>query len=244
MHFQLKSLVLWPRNQSHPPRVLSFAQHKLNVITGASKTGKSAVIPIIDYCLGSEKCAVPVTTIRDACSWFGVVVATSEGEKLFARREPGTQQSTGDMFVLECNAVDLPRTIETKNTNVDAVKRMLDKLAGLSNLGFDPSGLGGGYKGRPSFRDLLAFAFQPQNIIANPDVLFFKADTMEHREKLRTIFPYVLGAVTPDALARRWEIDQLSRELRRRERELRLDGARNSETGSLRLETLGFSPPN
>jgi DNA repair exonuclease SbcCD ATPase subunit len=43
---------------------------------------------------------------------------------------------------------------------------------------------------------------------------------MEHREKLRTIFPYVLGAVTPEMLARRWEIDQLSRELRRKEREL------------------------
>ena len=65
-----------------------------------------------------------------------------------------------------------------KNTSVDDVKRMLDKLAGLSNLGFDPSGLAGGFKGRPSFRDLLAFAFQPQNIVANPDVLFFKADTM------------------------------------------------------------------
>jgi hypothetical protein len=220
MHFQLKSLVLWPRNETLRPRVLAFAERELNVITGASKTGKSAVIPIIDYCLGSERCAVPVTTIRDACSWFGVVVATSEGEKLLARREPGTQQSTGDMFVLEGNTVDLPRTIAAKNTNVDAVKRMLDKLAGLSNLGFDPSGLGGGYKGRPSFRDLLAFAFQPQNIVANPDVLFFKADTMEHREKLRTIFPYVLGAVTSDALARRWEIDQLSRELRRKEREL------------------------
>ena len=98
--------------------------------------------------------------------------------------------------------------------------RPLDKLAGLSNLGFDPSGYAGGFKGRPSFRDLLAFAFQPQNIVANPDVLFFKADTMEHKEKLRTIFPYVLGAVTPEMLARRWEVEQLLRELRRKEREL------------------------
>lgn len=220
MHFQLKSLVLWARNEKLAPRVVPFAEGKLNVITGASKTGKSAVIPIIDYCLGSERCAVPVTTIRDACSWFGVVVATSEGEKLLARREPGTQQSTGEMFLLEGENVEIPHAIADKNTNVDAVKRMLDKLAGLSNLGFDPTAPVIGFKGRPSFRDLLAFAFQPQNIVANPDVLFFKADTMEHKEKLRTIFPYVLGAVTPDALARRWEIEHLVRELRRKEREL------------------------
>lgn len=211
MHFQIKHLILWPRTDTRKPRVVSFAEGKLNVITGASKTGKSAVIPIIDYCLGSERCAVPVKTIRDACSWFDVVIGTSEGDKLLARREPGTQQTTGDMFLLEGDRVEIPDVIAEKNTTVDAVKRMLDKLAGLSNLGFDPTGLAGGFKGRPSFRDLLAFSFQPQNIVANPDVLFFKADTMEHKEKLRTIFPYVLGAVTPEVLAKRWELDQLGR---------------------------------
>lgn len=233
MHFQIKNLILWPRSGTHQPRVVPFADGKLNVITGASKTGKSAVIPIIDYCLGSERCAVPVKTIRDACSWFGVVIGTSEGEKLLARREPGTQQSTGDMFLLEAGKVEIPNAIAGRNTTVDAVKRMLDNLAGLSNLGFDPTGLGGGFRGRPSFRDLLAFAFQPQNIIANPDVLFFRADTMEHKEKLRTIFPYVLGAVTPDVLARRWEIEQLVRELRRKERELE---AQRSASESWRSE--------
>jgi len=220
MRFHIKSIILWPRTDQREPRVLKIAEGKLNVITGASKTGKSAVIPILDYCLGSERCAVPVATIRDTCSWFGVVVATTEGEKLLARREPGNQQSTGDMFLVEGETVTIPHSIGDKNTNVDAVKRMLDRLAGLSNLGFDPSGIAGGFKNRPSFRDLLAFTFQPQNIVANPDVLFFKADTMEHKEKLRTIFPYVLGAVTPDVLARRWEIDQLVRELRRKDREL------------------------
>lgn len=220
MYFQLKSLVLWPRNEKHEPRVLSFAEGKLNVITGASKTGKSAVIPIIDYCLGSDRCAVPVTTIRDACSWFGVVIATSAGEKLLARREPGDQQSTGDMFLLEAKTIEIPRRIAEKNTTVAQVKLMLDQLAGLSNLGFDPTELAGGFKDRPSFRDLVAFTFQPQNIIANPNVLFFKTDTMEHKEKLRTIFPYVLGAVTPDALVRQWESEQLMRVLRRKQREL------------------------
>jgi hypothetical protein len=220
MHFHLKSIILWPRTDRHEPRILRLAEGKLNVITGASKTGKSAVIPIVDYCLGSERCAIPVTTIRDACSWFGIVVATREGEKLLARREPGQQQATGDMFLLEGQTINIPAAAPEKNTNVDAVKRTLDRLAGLSNLGFDPTAISGGYKGRPSFRDLLAFTFQPQNIVANPDVLFFKADTAEHKEKLRTIFPYVLGAVTPEVLAHRWETDQLSRELSRKEREL------------------------
>src|SRR5215211_3721390 len=101
MQFQIRSVVLWPRDAPGGPRVLAFEPGRLNVITGASKTGKSAIIPIIDYCLGADKCAIPVETIRNACSWFGIVVQTSEGQKLLARREPGEQKSTGDMFLLE-----------------------------------------------------------------------------------------------------------------------------------------------
>jgi hypothetical protein len=92
------------------------------------------------------------------------------------------------------------RRIDGKNTTVDAVKRGLDDLAGLTQLDFDVDKTGSGFKGRPSFRDLMAFTFQPQNIVANQNVLFFKADTHEHREKLRTIFPYVLGAISPALL--------------------------------------------
>src|SRR5690606_40436886 len=67
--------------------------------------------------------------------------------------------------------------------------------------------------GRPSFRDLAAFTFQPQNVVANPDVLFFKTNTYEHREKLRKIFPYVLGAVTAALMAKQFELDRKSTRL-------------------------------
>jgi hypothetical protein len=66
----------------------------------------------------------------------------------------------------------------------------------------------------------MAFTFQPQNIVANQNILFFKADTHEHREKLRTVFPYVLGAISPDILARQHELTQVRRDLFRKEREL------------------------
>lgn len=58
----------------------------------------------------------------------------------------------------------------------------------------------------------MAFLFQPQNIVANADVLFYKADTTEHRQKLINIFPYALGAVTPKVLAARQELDKLKKQ--------------------------------
>lgn len=220
MKFQITEVILWPRDARFQPRTVRFAPGVVNVISGASKTGKSSVIPIIDYCLGSERCGVPVDTIRKACGWFGIQIQTDQGQKLLARKEPGVQQSTSEMYVLEGEKIQIPASIAQGNTTVDAVKKTLDRLAGLSNLGFDASDASfNGFKGRPSFRDMLAFTFQPQNIVANPDVLFFRADTMEHREKLRTIFPYVLGAVTPDTLAKKWELNQLTKDLQRLERE-------------------------
>lgn len=220
MYLQVKKIVLWPRKPDLAPRIVRFELGTVNVISGLSKTGKSAIIPIIDYCLAADKCAIPVKTIRDACSWFGVVFDTAQGELLLARREPGSQKATGDMYILQADEVAIPERVENHNTSADVVKGLLNDLAGLTQLDFDVEGSGLGYKGRPSFRDMTAFVFQPQNIVANPNVLFYKADTTEHREKLRTIFPYVLGAITPEGLALEHEQQRLRQDLRRKEREL------------------------
>jgi hypothetical protein len=219
MYFQLRKLILWPRDDGEP-RTVEFTPGVVNVISGASKTGKSAVIPIIDYCLGADKCAIPVGVIRENCSWFGIVVDTVEGQKLLARREPGEQQSTQDMVLIESEQIEVPQRVQSKDNTVNSVKRMLNRLAGLTNLDFEPDAEAS-FKSRPSFRDLMAFTFQPQNIVANPDVMFFKADTTEHREKLKTIFPYILQAVTADVLQARYELERLTRLLRRREIDLR-----------------------
>jgi Protein of unknown function (DUF3732) len=219
VQLQILEVILWPKNVGIAPRQVPFAPGVVNVISGASKRGKSSVIPIIDYCLGSRLCSIPAGTIRESCAWFGIRIRTSEGEKLLARQEPGTQKSTDEMMLLEDAIVDVPFEQPKKNTTRQAVKRLLDRLAGLSNLGFDAEETGNGFQGRPSFRDTLAFCFQPQNIVANPDVLFFRADTVEHREKVRTILPYVLGATTGERLALKWELENLLRELRRKQRE-------------------------
>lgn len=120
MYFQIRKLILWPR-ASGAPRELNFHIGAVNVISGASKTGKSAVIPIIDYCLAADKCAIPVGVIRESCGWFGVLIETMEGQKLLARREPGEQQSTGDMLLLEGESVEIPQRIETRGVSVATV---------------------------------------------------------------------------------------------------------------------------
>ena len=215
MNFTINSVILWPRKQEYSPRILPFKSKAVNIITGASRTGKSALIPIIDYCLGSDKCTIPVDVIRNACSWFGVLFDMDEEQILLCRREPGDKASTGDMFILRGKEIMIPEYIE-KNANVDVVKNMLNELFAISFLELDSNA----NIFRPSYRDFMAFLFQPQNIVANADVLFYKADTMEHRKKLIDVFPYALGAVTPEILAKRKEIERLSKLSDRLQRDL------------------------
>ena len=89
-----------------------------------------------------------------------LVLDTVEGQKLLARREPGDQQNTGDMVLIEAAEVEVPGRIEEKSTNVEAVKGVLICLAGLSNLEFEP-GTDNSFKSRASFRDLMARAEKP-----------------------------------------------------------------------------------
>src|SRR5207237_1379214 len=57
------------------------------------------------------------------------------------------------------------------------------------------------------------------------------------REKLKTIFPYILGAVTPSVLQARFELDRLNRIMRRKEAELR---GVVSATSAWQLEAQGW----
>jgi len=105
-------------------KAYEFELGKINIITGASRTGKSAIIPIIDYCLASGTCYIPVKTIRNACSWFGIIIQTDTLQILLARREPGLQKSTDDMYLAEGIAIEIPDE-PVKNISAVAVKNIL-----------------------------------------------------------------------------------------------------------------------
>lgn len=52
-------------------RAINLDLGRVNIITGASGTGKSAIIKALDYCLGSSKCQLPVY-VRRRCIAVGV----------------------------------------------------------------------------------------------------------------------------------------------------------------------------
>ena len=57
-------------------RVVNVDPGQVNIISGDSRTGKSAILGIIDYCFGASECDVPEGKVRRNVSWFGLLLQT------------------------------------------------------------------------------------------------------------------------------------------------------------------------
>jgi len=218
MKFQLTNLIIWPKSAEFPPRTVDFVPGKVNVITGSSRTGKSAIIPIIDYCLASSDCFIPIDTIRDHASWYGVVFQTETEQILIARKVPQQNLASNDFFLLRGAAISAPPAITGPNETSDGVKNILNAISAVP---YFRTGDGeSGYQARLGFRDLMALVFQNQDIVANQNILFYKTHSHEHRERLRNWFPYILGAETLEILIARQRLQVVEKRLNQLRREL------------------------
>ena len=116
-------------------RALNLRLGGVNVITGSSKTGKSALIDIVDYCFGSGECRVPEGIIRKAVAWFAIRLQLSEGQAVVARRcPPPGSASNEDCFVAVANEVALPLASELhQTTNTEGLENLLTAWCGIAD---------------------------------------------------------------------------------------------------------------
>ena len=219
MRFHLLNLIIWPRSDAFPPQNVEFKAGTLNVITGASRTGKSAIIPIIDYCLASSDCYIPIDTIRDYSSWYGIIFETENEQVLICRRVPSGNKVSNDFFLMKGKKVSIPVTIAEPNEKTEGVKQLLNTLSFVPYFSIAEEEEKKGYKARLSFRDLIALVFQTQEIVANQNILFYKTHAHEHREKLRNWFPFILGAENVEVLIARQRLQEVERKLQQLRRE-------------------------
>lgn len=220
MRWRLLDIAAYGRNGEI--RRLSL-ERGVNIITGDSGTGKSALIPIVDYCLGSSEYEVPVGTIREFTSWYFIRLQTDDGQLVIGRREPGDAASTDVMHLSAASQLDLPHPAKlVPNSDRNAVVADLSSRLGLSAYApFDPEARS--IVEPPSIRNVVALLFQPQNVIANKDRLFYRTDPTRHamqEQRLRRVFPILLGASSPDYFRLRDKLDATKRDRRRLAREL------------------------
>lgn len=101
MNLKIKYLILYPKNKEFNPRFIRFEENKINVISGYSQRGKSAIISIIDYCLASSDCNIPIGLIRETVDKFALYITINNKNVFIARNSPHNQISTDVMFFQE-----------------------------------------------------------------------------------------------------------------------------------------------
>ena len=203
-------------------RVLPINPGKTNIITGKSATGKSALIEIVDYCLGRRECNVPEGVIRDTVSWFGLRLQFANGQVFIARQTPQPHQlSTNRAFIEEGDVVESQAAAPAEpNTTIEAIENTLTIKSGISpNLNIPSS-----TDTRPplpaNIRHALFYCFQQQNDIAAKNYLFYRQYESHTPQTLKDTLPYFLGAIQENRLALEQDLARARRELRRAEQAL------------------------
>ena len=217
---QILNIVLYSHDGRR--RIVKLNPGVVNVITGASKTGKSALIDIVDYCFGSGECRVPEGPIRRGVSWFGLHLQLAAGQAFVARRCPDARAaSSEDCFVEVGDSVEIPdRSVLRQTTNTKGLGALLSGWAGIrENLHEPPPG-----QTRPpltaNVRQALALCFQPQDEIIRRQQLFHGAGDNFIAQALKDTLPYFLGAVDDDYVRKREKLRRVKEQLRSCERKL------------------------
>jgi FtsZ-binding cell division protein ZapB len=220
MSFQIKNIVLYGRNSKM--RCLEFKTGKLNIITGSSKSGKTALISILEYCFGSTECHIPAGILRRTLAWVGVKLAVREGEVFIARQLPDSGKNSSTTFYYAVGKhIELPHADQlTKTTNTDALEKLLATHAGIGQNRHDPPA---GHTREPlqaSIAHALIYCFQHQTEIDSNQHLFHRQSEQWLPQAIKDTLPYFLGAVDDEYVARMEELRRLRRELRKIERKL------------------------
>lgn len=199
-------------------RDVTLTPDAMNIITGASGTGKSTLIKAIDYCLGSSKCELPAHVRRRAVA-VGVKWVAGDLEMIIGRIVPPVGQDTsGYMYVQSGRNLALPEKVEDFDgaMNVEAAKAFIERAFGIGDLGIADEGQAGA-RGRATVRHVTPYLFVTKEVIYSETVLLHGLEQASKARDIIGSMSYFLGVNDEaGALAER-RLRQLNRALEKGE---------------------------
>lgn len=198
-------------------RQIRFNLGKVNIITGKSKSGKSVVGDIIDYCLGGKDCNIADGIVRETVSWFGLLLQFDKERVFVARANPGVgMQSTCDCYIEIGKNVETPQRADfVTNINNSSIEEILSNRVGIEeNVNIPPEGQTRAPL-KATIRHALFYCFQNQDEIAAKSHLFHRQAEAFISQAIKDTLPYFLGAVNGVALELEAERKEKKREYKR-----------------------------
>ncbi|WP_439837718.1 DUF3732 domain-containing protein [Aeromonas enteropelogenes] len=197
----------------------------LNIVTGKSSTGKSALIEIFDYCFGSGENTIPKGVITTRAAIYYVALAVNEQDMVIAR-DPNMTSKAFFRRIEKFNSDDISRDYFNSSyfRPLDEFKKHLrDFFLDIDDV--DESLAARALRrsnakaATPSIRSFSSFMLQHQNLVANKHALFYRFDEKEKRDQVIEHIKIFLGLVDQEFFHLSQEKERLTSDVKRLERQ-------------------------
>jgi hypothetical protein len=214
---QIKAIVLY--NAEGDQQVIRLQPGALNVITGVSKTGKSALLDIVEFGMGRSTITMPVGPITNTVAWYGLLLEMGGGDA-FVGRPAGRQGAASQSRAMLAFGVDDVPEFADLDVNADAatVRAELGTRIGIDENRGEPAPWMEALEANLGHAVLLTL--QGQNEVANRNQLFHRANEEGVARAIQNTLPYFLGAWPADQALKRQQLAVARRELKRAEGDL------------------------
>ncbi|WP_298326723.1 DUF3732 domain-containing protein [uncultured Dokdonia sp.] len=193
MKYNIEKIILWLKNGKK--RELEFKPNKVNVITGDSNTGKTAILEIIDYCYFSSKSTISESIINENVSWYGLKININDKTYTIGRKALFEGNVSNEYYFSSIGEVPLENP--EANNNQDNIKSLLETEFSIDKTVSFPIGYGSNnikVGSKISLRYFLMFNTISQDLITNSQRIFFdKQNESRYRDALPRIFDIATG---------------------------------------------------
>ena len=214
MKSYIKAIIIF--NENDEKRLVPLKQG-VNIITGESKTGKSALVEIIDYCLCSTRCTIPKGKITDFSYLYVLVMGIGDNTYIIARYN---WDNGGKMYfskeekdfnykVLSLDYFSEKPTLPYKDAQYE-----IECALGLfvTNMATDADQQGK----KASLRNMVSYLFQHQNLMASKFALFYRFSDYYKRKDIIDQFPVFAGMISQEYYSDLIQLNTLKAQLKQK----------------------------
>ncbi len=214
-------------DHDNTPHAVQF-KDGVNVITGRSSTGKSALIEIFDYCFGSSDFSVPVGVITENARIFFTIMKTGDTVLVLARHGDSNQVFLKEEFELSLfSSIDWLNLSYFEKDYFHPLREYLKKIKQYFNItvtdideDMNDRLRRGARASTPSVRSFSSFMLQHQNLVANKHAIFYRFDQKEKREQVIDHLKIFLGFADQRYFSLKQKLNELEAARRRLIREI------------------------
>ena len=217
MKSYLKGIIIF--NSNGVKRVVPLKQG-VNIITGDSKTGKSALVEIIDYCLCSSRCTIPKGKITEFARLYCLLLVISDICYVIARRkweDDGKMYFVRETLSIKEDDLTLKYFVDKPKLNCKDVQKEIEASLGLevSNMKTDEDERN---SKKASLRNMVTYLFQHQNLMASKFALFYRFSDFYKRKDVIDQFPVFAGIIGQEYYSDLISLNKLKSELKKKKK--------------------------